>query len=135
MSGVDLATSAQSLLGTRFRLNGRDPTHGLDCIGLLEAALGRCGHAAPLPNGYSLRISDPAKWLPDPQACGFAPATAPVEAGDVVLLQIGPAQFHLAIHAADGGWIHAHAGLRRVVWQPAPPAGAIVQHWRLAPSD
>ncbi|NCU12457.1 MAG: hypothetical protein GXC70_09960, partial [Sphingomonadaceae bacterium] len=43
------------------------------------------------------------------------------------------AQFHLAIAAPATGWVHAHAGLRRVVCQPQIPDGRIIHHWRLRP--
>lgn len=133
MSGADLAAAAEALVGTRFRLNGRDPATGLDCIGLLHAALVRCNRPAHLPTGYTLRLRDPDRWIPDPGACGFTPAQLPFMAGDAVLLQVGPAQLHLAIHAGRDGWVHAHAGLRRVIHQPDLPPGQLVQHWRLAP--
>lgn len=135
MTGNDLANAAAGLIGTRFRLGGRDPAHGLDCIGLLQAALARCGRTIALPHGYALRINDLAAWLPEPDRLGFRLAEGPLQAGDVVLCQPGPAQFHLAIRAAAGGWIHAHAGLRRVVHQSELPDGPILHHWRPAPSS
>ena len=135
MSSAALAQAAAELVGTRFLLHGRDPATGLDCIGLLSAALARAGRAAALPNGYTLRMRDPAQWLPPPEALGFARAELPFQPGDAVLLRLGAVQVHLAIAAPDGGWIHAHAGLRRVVHQPALPDGTILHHWRLAPCD
>ncbi len=133
MTGVELAAAARSLIGTRFRLGGRDPAHGLDCIGVLQAALERCGQQVRLPQGYTLRINDLSVWLPAPESCGLSLADGEIVAGDVVLCRVGPAQFHLAIRSADGGWIHAHAGLRRVVQQLHLPDGPILHHWRLAP--
>lgn len=135
MTGEDLAAAATGLIGTRFRLGGRDPAQGLDCIGLLQAALTRCGRTVALPHGYTLRINNLSAWLPDPERLGFAPTEGPAQAGDVVLCQPGPAQFHLAIRAAPTGWIHAHAGLRKVVRQSELPDGPILHHWRLAPSS
>lgn len=133
MTGAQLAAAAARLVGTRFRLGGRDPATGLDCIGLLAAALGAGGTA--LPAGYPLRIADPARWLPDPAGLGFAAASGPVRPGDVVLLRIGPAQLHLAIAGAAGDWLHAHAGLRAVVSSPQRPAGTVLHHWRLLPPN
>lgn len=133
MSAACLAEAAERLVGTPFRLHGRDPAQGLDCIGLLSAALAQCGRRIALPSGYSLRLSRIEAWLPDCAALGFVSARLPFEPGDVVLLQPGPAQFHLAIATRDGGWVHAHAGLRRVVHQPALPLGPILHHWRRAP--
>ncbi len=133
MTGVELAEAARALVGTRFRLGGRDPATGLDCIGLLEAAMHCCGRPVRLPHGYSLRLLDADAWLPNPAKAGFIMAAPPFAPGDAVLLRVGPAQFHLAIRAVDSGWVHAHAGLRRVVHQTATPDGEIVHHWRPAP--
>ena len=126
-----LARAAEALVGTRFRLHGRDPATGLDCIGLLVAAMTRGGQVIAVPTGYPLRLHNLAQWLPDPAACGFTEAHEPFRVGDVVMLQPGPAQFHLAIADRALGWVHAHAGLRRVVREAALPAGLITAHWRL----
>ena len=40
-----LARAAAGCLGVRFRLHGRDPATGLDCLGLLGAALVATGVA------------------------------------------------------------------------------------------
>ncbi|PKB14231.1 hypothetical protein B0I00_2863 [Novosphingobium kunmingense] len=127
---TELATAAEALVGTPFRLNGRDPASGLDCVGVLAAALAACGVRADLPGGYQLRQVSLDGWVPAPASLGFAAADAPILPGDVVMLKAGPGQFHLAIAAIDGGWVHAHAGLRRVVRSPALPAGPITHHWR-----
>ncbi|MCZ8173188.1 MAG: hypothetical protein O9272_15745 [Brevundimonas sp.] len=129
MTGIELARAAEALLGRPWRLHGRDPATGLDCIGVLGAAL---GPTARLPTGYPLRLRQLGAWLPDPAALGFAPAGDPVQPGDVVLIRVGPAQHHLAIAGHPDGWVHAHAGLRRVVHQADPPPGSWLGHWRLA---
>lgn len=134
MTGLALAGAAEALIGTPFRLHGRDPLGGLDCIGLLGAALGQIGHPLTLPTGYPLRLRKLDGWLPDLTACGLVAAQLPVVPGDIVLLRLGPAQIHLAIAGLAGGWVHAHAGLRRVVQQATRPAGPILHHWRLAPA-
>lgn len=131
MTGHALATAAADLVGVRFRLHGRDPRHGLDCIGLLGAALARIGRPIALPDDYPLRLARPDDWLPDCAACGFALAELPCAPGDVVLLRPAVAQAHLAIAGHDGTWVHAHAGLRRVVIAPVRPVGQILHHWRL----
>ena len=132
MTGHDLASAAQGFVGTPFRLHGRDPASGIDCIGLFAAAMHQCGHPVIVPSGYALRLSCLADWLPDPAAYGFVHAEQPGAPGDVALLSPGPAQLHLAILGPDGLWIHAHAGLRRVVAQPSLPAGDLIGQWRLA---
>ena len=128
---AQLAAAAAALAGSPWRLHGRDPATGLDCIGLLAAALAAIGRPAPFPSGYPLRLRDLAGWLPDPATLGFRPAPEPAEPGDVVLLRPGPAQIHLAIAGPDGGWVHAHAGLRKVVCQDRLPDGPILGRWRL----
>lgn len=128
-----LAREAEKLVGGRFRLHGRDPKTGLDCIGLLAAAMARGGHPVTLPTGYPLRLRDLSAWLPAPQTCGFTRATPPFRPGDVVMVEPAPAQFHLAIADRTLGWVHAHAGLRKVVRDAALPAGALIHHWRLLP--
>ena len=128
MIGAELAQAAAALVGTPWRLHGRNPACGLDCIGLLAAALGQ---VELLPTGYPLRLRRLAAWLPDPTELGFVAADNPLQPGDVVLLRLGPAQHHLAIAADPDGWIHAHAGLRRVVNQSELPPGEWLGHWRL----
>lgn len=135
MTGGALARAAQSLAGVRFRLHGRDPATGLDCVGLLEAALRLAGRDCTLPRGYPLRVIASADWLPDVARWGFAPAAGLARPGDVVLIAPAAGQVHLAIAAGDGAWVHAHAGLRRVVIAPQRPDGTLLHHWRLTPAS
>ncbi len=128
-----LAREAEKLVGTRFRLHGREPETGLDCIGLLAAAMARGGQPLTLPTGYPMRLRDLSQWLPSPQTCGFTPAAPPYRPGDVVMVQPGPAQYHLAIADRSLGWVHAHAGLRQVVRDAVLPGGSLIHHWRLRP--
>lgn len=135
MTALALAQAAEALVGTSFRLNGRDPATGLDCIGLLVAALVAIGKPAPIPSGYTLKLRNLDRWLPDPAACGFAITEGPIIPGDVVLLELGPCQQHLAIALEAGRFIHAHAGLRRVVEGSGPLPGVVRLQWRMLPTD
>ncbi|MFM6828852.1 MAG: hypothetical protein ACKOVA_00735 [Novosphingobium sp.] len=45
-----------------------------------------------------------------------------------------PVQPHLVI-AVQGGFVHAHAGLGRVTFLPAPLPWPIARQWRLAEKD
>lgn len=56
-------------------------------------------------------------------------AVASLQAGDILAVRTAPRQLHLMI-AADGGFIHAHAGLRRVVLTPAPSPWPVIGQWR-----
>lgn len=135
ISGRDLARAAAALVGTPFRLNGRNPRYGLDCVGLLGAALARCGRLVVLPLGYSLHIADLDRWLPDPAAIGLVPAPGDTQAGDIILLTPGPGQVHLVLAGLQQDFIHAHAGLRRVVRSPQRPDGASIGAWRLTETE
>ncbi|MEL7690277.1 NlpC/P60 family protein [Citromicrobium bathyomarinum] len=127
---IALATAAGELAGTPFRLQGRDPAHGLDCIGLVLVSLARIGIELHLPADYRPRrrrfeIPDAAL-----QRAGLASAPAPYVAGDILLLRTAPVQVHLGI-VRDAGWvIHAHAGLGRVVAQPLSESWAVAAAWR-----
>ena len=129
------AAAANALVGTPFRLHGRDPRTGLDCIGVFAAALSACGKQHDLPRGYRLRMASLEGWLPMPDDCGFTTVQGPPCAGDVVLMRVGPVQHHLAIALGGSGWVHAHAGLRRVVRTSALPEGSIIEHWRPKPTS
>lgn len=134
MTGEDLARAALALAGAPFRLHGRDPATGLDCIGLFAAAMAQAGRPVDLPNGYALR----ARSLPDlcsfARSAGFvAVADGAPQPGDVCMVRPGPVQFHLVITATPTAFVHAHAGLGRVVVTPLDPAWPLVSQWRLAP--
>jgi cell wall-associated NlpC family hydrolase len=132
VSAAALAEAAAGLVGTRFRLHGRDPATGLDCIGLFAAAMASIGRPVLLPNGYALRTRNPGALLPNPESLGFVAASGPIEPGDVLLLAVGPAQFHLGVAIEPEILAHAHAGLRRVVSGPLSRDWRIAGHWRLS---
>ncbi len=134
-AGQALASAALSLTGSHFRLHGRDPASGLDCIGVLATALALTGRAAAIPNGYALRCRDASRFAALAAPCGFVAASGPIMAGDALVFHLGPGQFHLAIAATDGDIIHAHAGLCRVVKSPIPIDWILASHWRLNPDN
>jgi cell wall-associated NlpC family hydrolase len=131
MSGAALAEAAESLAGTRFRLHGRDPATGLDCVGLLAAALTAIGRRAPLPNGYRLRSRHVRGLAGFAEACGLGEAGGPIEPGDVLLLRVAACQVHLAIALRGGRFVHAHAGRKRVIAAAGPLAWPVIGRWRL----
>ncbi|MCB2065820.1 MAG: C40 family peptidase [Erythrobacter sp.] len=131
---MDFARAAEALMGVPFRFRGGDPDTGLDCIGLVRAALLACGRQPPSLPPYAMRNLDPSR-LADllPQA-GFTAAQGAAEPGDLLLLQPSAAQFHLAIVGTQGQLVHAHGGLGRVVASPSPLPWPMVARWRLRPS-
>jgi cell wall-associated NlpC family hydrolase len=132
MSGAAVAAAAERLVGTPFRLHGRDPACGLDCVGLVAAALAAIGRPAFAPVGYRLRQCGIDRFLDAAARSGLIAASGPIEPGDVLSVRPGPAQHHLVIAATAGGFVHAHAGLGRVVLTPAPLSWPVGHHWRLA---
>lgn len=121
-----LAAAAATLIGVPFRLHGRDPATGLDCVGLVAEALRRAGATPIVPAGYRLRATTVDGLLPFAEANGFL-AAAKANHADVVLTMVNPVQPHLLV-STEGGFVHAHAGLGRITFLPGalpwPVAGA-----------
>jgi len=134
-AGLRLAAAAEGLLGTRFRLHGRDPASGLDCVGLVGEALRRCGREVIFPRGYRLRMSDPAPLLHFAAANRLCPAGGALARGDVLLVHLHGIQPHLLIALDAAAFVHAHAGLGRVVRQGAPYPVPVVTRWRREEKD
>lgn len=128
--GDRVAAEAALLIGTPFRLRGRDPATGLDCIGLAATAMHRAGIAVAVPAQYALRNRDIGSCLRFGAQAGLTAVSGAFMPGDLVLVIPGPAQHHLIIAAHARSYIHAHAGLRRVVLSPGPPTWPIAAHWR-----
>ncbi len=128
--GERVWAAALALVGVRFRLHGRDPAHGLDCVGLVAASYAAAGHCVDaVPDDYRLRdVSLPQidGWL---CAAGLR-AVASHALGDVVVSDMGRGQMHLMIAGACAS-VHAHAGLRRVVLMPGA-VGLVVGRWRVS---
>jgi cell wall-associated NlpC family hydrolase len=116
--------AARALIGTPFRLQGRD-RDGLDCIGLIAAVHGL---EADAPRTYAPR-GTPVDQAMEVLDRHFARrlAAAP-QVADILLLQPGLAQLHLGLWTG-AGLVHAHAGLRRVVETPGPPAFPLLGIW------
>lgn len=132
-TGARVAEAAESLVGCPFRLHGRDPATGLDCVGLVFAALAAAGAQPVAPHGYHLRNLSVDGWLPFADRSGLTAAPGSVRSGEVLLIALGHSQHHLVIMANHADVIHAHAGLRRVVRQPLEPNWRVCAKWAAAP--
>jgi cell wall-associated NlpC family hydrolase len=124
-AGIRLAAAAESLLGVPFRPGGRDPATGLDCIGLVWISLKRAGFLCPEPARYAMRQYDLGRLLEIAQQAGLSAVTA-------AIVQPAQAQYHLLIAGSCTGFVHAHAGLRKVVRAPTPLTWPKIRQWRLA---
>jgi cell wall-associated NlpC family hydrolase len=109
-------TAARACIGARFRLQGRDPATGLDCIGLIVWSARCCGLVVPDATDYLLS-DNPARLdaglLAAPVALIDQRALAP---GDMVRLLSSGQPLHLAICGEDT-LIHADIRCRKVVEQ------------------
>ncbi len=130
--GARIAAEALALVGTPFRLRGRDVRTGIDCVGLALLAFGRAGVPVVEPPAYQMRGTSRERA----EAILRSGQLVPVKTqrpGDLVLVESGPMQLHLMIRADEGasrGHVHAHAGLGRVVLMPPSPSSPIIGIWR-----
>lgn len=129
MTGGEAALArARALVGARFRPQGRTAEQGLDCLGLVALAAGLSGEA--IPNGYPLRsrMRETVRTIVPEGLHPLAPDQA--EVGDILLVEAGPGQHHFLL-LADGGFIHADAGLGRVVEIPGGVPWPAIAAWRI----
>ena len=128
MAGREIVARARALLGVRFRLQGRDPDVGLDCIGVVAMAM-RIPKER-LRHDYGLHCVDPEVINREFDEAGFvriAPGSA--REGDVVVVRPSPIGLHVII-LTEAGYLHADAGLRRVVEVPGRPPWPALSAWR-----
>lgn len=127
-----MTEKALSLCGSEFRLHGRDEQFGLDCIGLAAKCLRAAGLECRIPNGYSIRGGSEEAinaFMADIGFERFASESALCE-GDIILVRPSPVQWHFLIRANDG-FVHAHAGLGKVVFCPGDAPWPISAIFRL----
>jgi murein DD-endopeptidase / murein LD-carboxypeptidase len=122
----EIVAAARALLGIRFRPQGRSAETGLDCVGVVAAAIG----AERVPRDYALRGGSPIRLAAALEAAGLRRVQT-IRAGDVLAMAAGHAQLHLGIFTGTG-LVHGDAGLRRVVERPAPVPWPIIHIWRSA---
>lgn len=122
-----IVARARALVGTRFRPQGRNPDHGLDCVGLVMAVSGMAPQS--VARDYRLR-GDHRVRLEEGLGSKFRRIASPQpRPGDILLMKIAADQFHLGIQAS-GSVIHADANLGVVVEVPGEPAWPIVGVYR-----
>lgn len=128
--GEAIAAAARALVGVRFRPQGRDPTYGLDCVGLVLSAFGEAGQPLSAPRDYPPRGGSADAVAALMANAGLAAIDEEeARAGDVLLVAAGAGALHLVVRTACG-IVHADAGLRRVVERPGTLAWPILGAWR-----
>lgn len=130
--GPAIAAAAARLLGARFRLHGRDPATGLDCVGVVACAFDGAGISFELPQGYHLRNASISGFLRMIEGPELQRAAHPIRPGDVILVMPGPAQHHLLVAENEQSFIHAQASLRRVVRTTGALPWQVEMIWRIA---
>lgn len=131
--GQRIAEEAARLIGARFLLRGRNRDTGLDCVGLVLLALHHAGITQRDIPLYQLRNRSIALQLEAVSASAFLQLDPGAThcAGDIILCHCGPAQHHLLVATGRDSFVHAHAGLRRVVSQPGPLPWPITAIFRI----
>lgn len=119
----EIVAAGRALIGARFLPQGRSPT-GLDCVGLVAAALG----VERVPRDYALRGGSATRLAEELAKAGLGRADS-ARAGDVLVMRSGAAQLHLGIFTG-AGLIHGDAGLRRVAERPGAIPWPILSIWR-----
>lgn len=128
--GAVVAARALDLVGVSFKLHGRQPEVGLDCVGVVAAALAGCGNGIEPPCDYTLRGEhlDRISAFLD-RDCFRALNREVARPGDILLCRPAVRQLHFAV-VTNAGAVHAHAGLGRVAMTPLPLPWPVVGHWR-----
>lgn len=127
MQANDHVARARALVGTRFRPQGHNPDHGLDCVGLVVTVfdLGQTS----IRRDYRLRGRHRAE-LQNRALIWFRPISRrQCRPGDVLLCAVAADQIHLAIQT-EAGFIHADAGLGYIVETPGTPTWPILAVFR-----
>lgn len=132
-----IAERALQLCGSNFRLHGRSADHGLDCIGLVAQCLAAADVSCEVPTGYSIRGGSAEQIVAVMERAGFIVLSRdvghdkiPLCEGDIVLARPSPVQWHLMVRVSDG-FVHAHAGLGRVVFTPGPAPWPVIKLFRI----
>jgi hypothetical protein len=134
-AGQSIAARAMALVGSPFRLHGRNPETGIDCVGVVAASLSDILHSRTIPSDYVLRGSYGGRVSAFLDAVSFGLVKdTPPEPGDILMISTAPRQIHLAVVVPQGA-VHAHAGLRRVVLAALPLPWPLVGHWRYLGSE
>jgi cell wall-associated NlpC family hydrolase len=111
----DIIEFARSLVGTRFKHQGRLPGAGLDCIGVIAVTAQHFGFTYHDMSGYSNR-PDGVTLLREFRKCLVEIEAREVQCGDVLTFWCeAPNKVQHAAIASDRGMIHSTIEFRRVV--------------------
>lgn len=122
------AERALALVGAAFRPQGRNPDHGLDCVGL-------CLVAYDIPENmvrddYRLRGDHRSEMEAVIRSQFRRVSKAEARPGDLLLMLAAADQQHLGI-LTGRGFVHADLAMRRVVETPGKPSWPVAGIFRL----
>lgn len=128
----NIAARACAQLGTPFRLFGRSAGKALDCVGLALVAAGPHWKVGVEVPPYRLRGDFSGAIMATLGNSAFARMHRGTECaeGDIAIVAPGPKQLHFMV-CTTGGWVHADAGIGRVVCRPGPLPWRLDSLWRL----
>lgn len=124
---MDAICRAEALIGTPFRLQGRDPASGLDCVGLVLKSFALCEER--FPRAYSLARHSLIEMDDCARSCFRRVARTQARRGDVLVFKVGERRLHVALHAGDR-FIQADAAIGRVVERPLPAEWPLMRVYR-----
>lgn len=123
---TDFAERARALVGTRFRPQGRG-SEGMDCVGVAMAVFDV--PAENVRRDYRIRGDHEAEiraWLAN-LFCRVR--RNELRSGDLMLMRVAKDQLHLGVRT-ERGFVHAHAGVKRVVETPGIPEWPLAAVYR-----
>lgn len=123
-TAADIVQAARACVGARFRIHGREPAWGLDCVGVAA-----CAFSLEVPASYPVRGGTAQQIAVLIEQAGLRRHFGEPAPGDLLLVRAGPNQLHLMVRT-DDGFVHADAGLRRVVEAPSITVGSVVGMWQ-----
>jgi murein DD-endopeptidase / murein LD-carboxypeptidase len=123
---IDYAERARALVGTPFRLQGRG-IEGLDCVGVVIATFGVVPDS--VRRDYRIRGDHEAETRAFLARDFRRVSIRQLRRGDLMIMRVSNDQLHLAVRTA-AGFVHAHAGLRRVVETPGMPEWPLLGTYR-----
>jgi murein DD-endopeptidase / murein LD-carboxypeptidase len=124
---IDYAERSRALLGTPFRAQGREAKTGLDCVGLAIVAFRV--DAEQFRRDYRLRGDHRHELLAALREHFRRVSRRRRRPGDLLLLRVAPEQLHLAVQTRTG-FVHADAGLGKVVETPGEPRWPVLAAFR-----
>jgi lipoprotein Spr len=131
VAAAEIVAAARECLGTRFRIQGRTPGLGLDCVGVGLHAAAAIGIKLPDVRDYTLSGDDQPLLDAVLASAGCLPL-APDDSspGDFLVFMPRPRQRHLAVRTS-AGMIHADIRRRAVLEAPLPSDWLLAGVWRL----